>query len=151
MARVFIGMIRVWKLYSRMHFLWRACRQLFVYLSSLRLFLSQFTTFHGALFHDASLKSMTYVNLRSFNFFAQICIHDCKWFIESRNKSITIMIKIRNKCYFVTKALEKFYLVPHLCWPTVRKKCSSDWEKLLKFSAFSLEFAKFLRSLEQLI
>ena len=33
----------------------------------------------------------------------------------------------------------------------MRKKCSSDWEKLLKFEAEGREFAKFLRSLEQFI
>ena len=33
-------------------------------------------------------------------------------------------------------------LLPKLFWPTVRKNCSNDREKLLKFSAFSLEFAK---------
>ena len=31
----------------------------------------------------------------------------------------------------------------------MRKKCSSDQEKLLKFEAEGQEFAKFLRSLEQ--
>ena len=36
-------------------------------------------------------------------------------------------------------------------WPTVRKNCSSDREKLLKFDAEGREFAKFLRSLEQFI
>ena len=34
---------------------------------------------------------------------------------------------------------------------SVRKKCSSDWEKLLKFEAEGQEFAKILRSLEQFI
>ena len=33
----------------------------------------------------------------------------------------------------------------------MRKKCSSDREKLLKFEAEGQEFAKFLRSLEQFI
>ena len=33
----------------------------------------------------------------------------------------------------------------------MRKKCSSDCEKLLKFDAEGEEFAKFLRSLEQFI
>jgi hypothetical protein len=33
----------------------------------------------------------------------------------------------------------------------VRKKCSSDREKLLKFEAEGREFAKFLRLLEQFI
>ena len=42
-------------------------------------------------------------------------------------------------------------LLPKLFWPTVRKKCSSDREKLLKFEAEGREFAKFLRSLEQFI
>ena len=38
-----------------------------------------------------------------------------------------------------------------LFWPTVRKKNSSDWEKLLKFEAEGQEFAKFVISLEQFI
>ena len=42
-------------------------------------------------------------------------------------------------------------LLPKLFWPTVRKNCSSDQENLLKFSAFCLEFANVLRSLEQVI
>ena len=42
-------------------------------------------------------------------------------------------------------------LLPKLFWPTVRKKCSSNWEKLLKFEAEGREFAKFLRSPEQFI
>ena len=42
-------------------------------------------------------------------------------------------------------------LLPKLFWPTVRKNCSSDWEKHLKFEAEGREFAKILRSLEQFI
>ena len=42
-------------------------------------------------------------------------------------------------------------LLPKLFWPPVRKKCSSDQEKRLKFEAEGWEFAKFLRSLEQFI
>ena len=42
--------------------------------------------------------------------------------------------------------------LPKLFWPTtVRKNCSSDREKLLKFKAEGREFAKCLRSLEQFI
>ena len=37
-------------------------------------------------------------------------------------------------------------LLPKLFWPIVRKKCSSDWEKLLKFEAEGWEFAKCFRS-----
>ena len=42
-------------------------------------------------------------------------------------------------------------LLPKLFLPTVRKNCSSDREKLLKFKAESREFAKILRSLEKFI
>ena len=42
-------------------------------------------------------------------------------------------------------------LLPKLFGPTVRKNCSSDWEKLLKLEAEGWEFAKLLRSLEQFI
>ena len=42
-------------------------------------------------------------------------------------------------------------LLPKLFWPTVRKNCSRDWDKLLKFEAEGQEFAKFLRSNEQFI
>ena len=42
-------------------------------------------------------------------------------------------------------------LLPKLFLPTVRKNCSSDREKLLKFEAEGREFAKCLRSLEQFI
>ena len=38
-----------------------------------------------------------------------------------------------------------------LFWPTVRKNCSSDREKLLKFEAEGQEFVNVLRSLEQFI
>jgi hypothetical protein len=37
-------------------------------------------------------------------------------------------------------------LLPKLFWPTVRKNCSSDREKLLKLEAEGREFAKNLRS-----
>ena len=42
-------------------------------------------------------------------------------------------------------------MLPKLFWPTVRKNCSSDREKLLKFKAEGQEFENFLRSLEQFI
>ena len=42
-------------------------------------------------------------------------------------------------------------LLAKLFWPTVRKKCSSDRGKLLKFKAEGREFSKILRLLEQFI
>ena len=42
-------------------------------------------------------------------------------------------------------------LLPKLFWPTVRKNCSSDREKYLKFEAEGQEFSNILRSLEQFI
>ena len=42
-------------------------------------------------------------------------------------------------------------LLPKLFWPTVRKNCSTDREKPLKFEAEGRDFAKILRWLEQFI
>ena len=42
-------------------------------------------------------------------------------------------------------------LLPKFFWPNVRKNCSSDREKNLKFEAEGREFAKILRSLEQFV
>ena len=42
-------------------------------------------------------------------------------------------------------------LFPTLFWPTMRKNCSIDQEKLLKLEAEGQEFAKILRSQEQFI
>ena len=57
--------------------------------------------------------------------------------------------------YFKNKPVFPFsengILLPKLFWPTVRKNCSIDWEKLLKFEAEGQEFPKILRSLEQII
>ena len=47
--------------------------------------------------------------------------------------------------------LKNGILLQKLFRPTVRKKYSSDREKLLKFEVEGREFAKFLRSLEQFI
>ena len=58
---------------------------------------------------------------------------------------------IRTKLPEMSKIDENGILLPKLFWPTVRKNCSCDREKLLKFEAESREFSKFLRSLEQFI
>ena len=42
-------------------------------------------------------------------------------------------------------------LLPNFFWPVVRKNCSSDREKLLKFQAEGQEFAKNFRLVEQFI
>ena len=39
-------------------------------------------------------------------------------------------------------------LLPKLFWPTVRKNCSSDREKLLKFEAEGQEFAQFIQTVK---
>ena len=59
---------------------------------------------------------------------------------------ILIFRRLKNK-----KTFGYGILFPKLSWPTVRKNCSNDWEKLSKFKAEGREFAKFLRSLEQFI
>ena len=67
-------------------------------------------------------------------------------------KFMTHNIMLVSKCnlilkkdpwFFKTKNdVEKWYFVTKLFLPTVRKNCSSDREKLLKFEAESLEFSK---------
>ena len=52
--------------------------------------------------------------------------------------------KLKKKVFWTNK-------IGVLFRPTVRKNCSSDREKLLKFEAEGREFAKILRSLEQFI
>ena len=54
-------------------------------------------------------------------------------------------------CYFSWQVARNGNLLPKLFWPTVRKNCSTDREKLLKFEAEGREFAKILRSLEQFV
>ena len=65
-----------------------------------------------------------------------------KWASECQGtKSDRNFCDTRKNCIFF----------PKLFWPTVRKNCSSDREKPLKFEAKGWEFAKILRSLEQFI
>ena len=66
------------------------------------------------------------------------------------NKNVKANLKKPNGNSPVLKLLYGI-LLPKLFWPTARKNCSSDWEKVLKFEAEDHEFAKFLRSLEQFI
>ena len=56
-----------------------------------------------------------------------------------------------NRKWNIKQAKRNGILLPKLFWPTVRKNCSSDQKKLLKFEAEGQEFEKFLRSLEQFI
>ena len=66
----------------------------------------------------------------------------CK--IEKKDKTYNS----KNSTYLLEK---NGILLPKLFWPTVRKICSSDQGKLLKFKAEGQEFAKNLRSLDQFI
>ena len=52
---------------------------------------------------------------------------------------------------FLFGQLQLWYFVTKIVGHTVRKNCSSDREKLLKFGAEGREFAKFMRPLEQFI
>ena len=55
------------------------------------------------------------------------------------------------KMVYKLRKVKNGILLPKLFWLTVRKICSSDREKLLKFEAEGREFSKILRSLEQFI
>ena len=58
---------------------------------------------------------------------------------------------IQNQTKTMKTVANNGILLPKLFWPSARKKCSSDREKLLKLEAEGREFAKILRSLEQFI
>ena len=45
--------------------------------------------------------------------------------------------------WFIPATVSNGILLPKLFWPTVRKNCCSDREKLLKFEAESREFSNF--------
>ena len=61
------------------------------------------------------------------------------------------VVRVKGSWEKIKQVEKNGILLPKLSWPTVRKKCCSDWEKLLKYKAEGREFAKFLRSLEQFI
>ena len=77
------------------------------------------------------------------------CSSDLKIFINSKLTSPSfkfLFIKITHG-----ETYTNGILLPKLFWPTVRKNCSSDRKKLLKFEAKGREFAKFLRWLEKFL
>ena len=53
--------------------------------------------------------------------------------------------------FFKKMFKEMVCLLPKLFWPTVRKKCSSDQENVLKFKAEGQEFAKIYGSLKKFV
>ena len=57
-------------------------------------------------------------------------------------------IKNTTHCYNPRIGGGNGILLPKLFWPTVRKICSSDREKLLKFEDEGQEFANYLRTLD---
>ena len=79
------------------------------------------------------------------------------WFFKNRN--ILLQFKTGGKLDKFERKQKgkkkhwKIYgiLLPKLFWPTVRKNCSRDQKKYLKFEAEGREFAKFLRSLAQFV
>ena len=66
-------------------------------------------------------------------------------------KFFCVFIKIDLFLIYIIKSIYDTivccYLTTKLFWPTVRRKCSNDREKLLKFEAECREFVKCLRSL----
>ena len=67
------------------------------------------------------------------------------------NKLLFIVKFFLNKNLATSSKVSNGILLPKLFRPTVRKNCSSDQEKLLKFGAEGREFEIFSRSLEQFI
>ena len=72
----------------------------------------------------------------------------CTLFVVNRSAIHTTRKLQNERPNFIVRngtLLAKFFC------PIVRKNCSSDQEKLLKFETEGQEFAKFLRSVEQFI
>ena len=63
--------------------------------------------------------------------------------------SISLTLQLFDNGYFVTEIVLTYS--DWQCEQGEKKKCSSDWERLLKFEAGGQELSKFLRSLEQFI
>ena len=74
-------------------------------------------------------------------------------------QNFTVAFQVKLTKFFVKRKLFNFstkqttlvnekngILLPKLFWPTVRRKCSSDQEKLLKFEAEGREFAVYSNS-----
>ena len=72
----------------------------------------------------------------------------CTSIITGNLKSKFTYLEKKNPSVFHKK---NGILLPKFVWSTVRKNCSSDREKNLKFEAEGPEYSKFLRSLEQFI
>ena len=89
-----------------------------------------------------------------FNFCYFSSEHDInyfEWFTRTENKR-DCLILLNERIFFSFIIVGRNgILLPKLFWTTVRKNCSSDREKLLKFEAEGREFTKLLRSLEQFI
>ena len=95
------------------------------------------------------------INLWEINYeiaFESFHVHDFtrSWFVRLRFSFLEIQI-FHGRTKYSRKLYKIGILLRKLFWPTVRKNCSSDREKLLKFKAVGREFAKILRSLEQFI
>ena len=106
-----------------------------------------FNTFWKYLPFDQTEKSMETVWSHSFSKFVA---QDADRFLWIASSSMAAWSFIGHLKKFL-KGLKIFFfeifwngiLLPKLFWPTVRKNCSSDREKLLKFEAEGREFQKF--------
>ena len=65
--------------------------------------------------------------------------------INISNSILTAQFPFRNCLEY--KLIGTGILLPKLFWPTVRKNCSTDWEKVLKFEVEHQEFAKICNNL----
>ena len=74
----------------------------------------------------------------------------CTYLLNDNEEKVKKKLKIV-LILTLKNAMKNGILLPKLFWPTVRKNCSSDCEKLLKFKAEGSEFANILRPLEQFV
>jgi hypothetical protein len=127
------------------------CDELWGRISRLRYFLNLYFTW---MINSLYLKKCLFVK----NMRLQKRLHPFVDCLEGFCKSFDSVLHKKSYFFWCTglanicfKYSKNDILLPKLIWPTVRKNCSSDWEKFLKFEAEGREFEFFLRSLEQFI
>ena len=79
------------------------------------------------------------------------CIHRPFMYVLRISEIFPLPVKINKLAdsrLISSSAANNSIFLPKLFWPTVRKNCSSDREKLLKFEGEGQEFANFFRSLK---
>ena len=103
--------------------------------------------------HDATkyVCNQEFEVLNYFSTWSNYTLHIMNYFIMEYFVFVLLKVWSQRLLFNLVQSSNNGILLPKLFWPTERKNCFSDREKLLKFEIEGQEFAKFLQSLEQYI